>query len=717
MELVKNEAITENGLHISMPVPGIIRVTDSNHRHSYMVSAKLRKSAPRVEGGRVVWGKVAIEPENHMALYLDGKLLCADYAGSRVKQVELTTEEQELLIAEGHSINNAEGDWAVEVLKVLNPGDAIYGLGDKTGYLNKRHYAYENWCTDDPAPHVDCFKSLYKSINFFIIAGSNGCCGILADNTFRTAFDFGKECDDYIRFAHADGALDYYMIPGRDIKEVLRKYTALTGESNLQQKWVYGYHQSHWGYLSAEEIREICDTMRANHIPFDAIHWDIDYMEGYRVFTFNSKRFADPKALCEYLKSIRVKPIAIIDPGVKKDDGYFVYDEGENNGYFAKNPDGSTYVGKVWPGAAVFPDFSNAEVRDWWGEKMKIMTDTGIRGIWNDMNEPANFTGQLPDDVQFAGGNHLEMHNVYGHLMAQATHEGLLKADGRRPFVLTRACCAGSQRYCSGWTGDNHSMWGHIQLSLVQMMNLGLSGMYNTGSDVGGFGSDCTPELLVRWTQAGCLSPFFRNHYAQGTRRQEPWAFGEETMALVRKAIGLRYHLLPYLYDLAHEDLPMLRPLILEYPTDKTCENICDQFLIGDKLLAAPIMTPGTFARSVYLPKGTWYDYYTGKRYTGGKYILVEAPMDHLPLFAKAGAVFPVSVGAPESIEDIQEIKLEVFPGNGTFTHYTDDGETMGYQSGELHALKITVKGHDVKQTVTQDGYAAPSELMVEFKA
>ena len=717
MELVKNEAITENGLHISMPVPGIIRVTDGNHRDSYMVSARLRKSAPKVEGERVVWGKVAIEPENHMALYLDGKLLCADYAGQRVKQVELTTEEQELLIAEGHSINNAEGDWSVEVLKALNPDDAIYGLGDKTGYLNKRHYAYENWCTDDPAPHVDCFKSLYKSINFFIIAGENGCCGILADNTYRTAFDFGKESGDYIRFAHADGALDYYMLPGKDIKEVLRKYVTLTGQSNLQQKWVYGYHQSHWGYLSADEIREISNTMRANHIPFDAIHWDIDYMEGYRVFTFNSKRFSDPKGLCEYLKSIRVKPIAIIDPGVKKDEGYFVYDEGEQNGYFARNPDGSTYVGKVWPGAAVFPDFSKAEVRSWWGEKMKIMTDVGIRGIWNDMNEPANFTGQLPDDVQFEGGNHLEMHNVYGHLMAQAIYDGLLKADGRRPFVLTRACCAGSQRYCSGWTGDNHSMWGHIQLSLVQMMNLGLSGMYNTGSDVGGFGSDCTPELLVRWTQAGCLSPFFRNHYAQGTRRQEPWAFGEETMALVRKAIGLRYHLLPYLYDLAHEDLPMLRPLILEYPTDKTCENICDQFLIGDKLLAAPIMTPGTFARSVYLPKGTWYDYYTGKRYTGGKYILVEAPMDHLPLFAKAGAVFPVSVGAPECIEDIQEIKLEVFPGNGSFTHYTDDGETMGYRSGELHALKITVKGHEVKQTVTMDGYAAPSELMVEFKA
>ena len=221
MELVKNEVIF-NGLHISMPVSGIIRITDGNHDGSYMVSAKLRKSAPKVEGCRLVWGKIAIEPENAMALYLDGKLICADYAGERIKHVELTTEEQELLIAEGHSIRNTEGDWAVEVLKALNPGDAIYGLGDKTGCLNKRHYAYENWCTDDPAPHVDCFQSLYKSINFFILSGENGCCGILADNTFRTAFDFGKENPDYLYFAHAGGALDYYMMPGRDIKEVLR---------------------------------------------------------------------------------------------------------------------------------------------------------------------------------------------------------------------------------------------------------------------------------------------------------------------------------------------------------------------------------------------------------------------------------------------------------------------------------------------------------------
>lgn len=719
MPMNKNEYITAAGLRISMPLPGVIRITDGGHKKSYTVSAKLRKIAPKADGGRLSWGAIALEPET-MSLYLDGKLLCADYTGPRTAYVSISAEEQALLAAEGHVPSEAlasDSAWPIEVCKTLGPKDAIYGLGDKTGFLDKRHYAYENWNTDDPAPHVDCFKSLYKSINFFIIAGENGCCGILADNSYRTRFDFGKENNTYLYFSHAGGALDYYMIPGKDLKQVLRRYHALTGTSRLQQKWVYGYHQSHWSYYTADEVRTVANTMRKNHLPIDAIHMDIDYMDGFRVFTFDPQRFADPKALTGDLAEKHIKAVTIIDPGVKQDPGYFMYDEGEEQGHFAKNPDGSTYVGAVWPGAAVFPDFSRPETRDWWAEKLKAITDTGVRGIWNDMNEPANFTGPLPDDVQFKDGSHLKMHNVYGHLMAQATYDGLLAADQRRPFVLTRACCAGSQRFCSGWTGDNHSLWDHIQLSMVQMMNLGLSGMNMVGSDVGGFGSDCTPELLIRWTQLGAVSPFFRNHYAKGTRPQEPYAFDEATMDACRKAIDLRYHLIPYLYDLAHEDLPMLRPLVLEYPDDPNCANLSDQFLLGDKLLAAPITAPGVTARAVYLPKGTWYDYYTGKRYTGGKYILAEAPLDRMPLFAKAGAILPVSVGKPQSTDEITEVALEVFPGNGSFTHYTDDGETMDYENGAIHALKITVRGHEVRQTVIQDGYAAPSELDVIFKA
>ena len=720
MPLQKNEYITASGLRVSMPIPGIVRVTDGGHKHSYMVSAKLRRIAPKADGERLIWGKIAIEPENDMALYYDGKLLFADYTGPRKALTSVSPEEQALLAAEGHVPSealNADDLWAVEVAKTLSPDAAIYGLGDKTGFLNKRFYAYENWNTDDPAPHVDCFKSLYKSINFFIVKSGAGCCGILADNTYRTRFDFGKENPGYFYFSHADGNLDYYLIPGKDLKEVLRKYLALTGAPKLQQKWVYGYHQSHWSYYTSGEVRAVASAMRTNRIPIDCIHMDIDYMDGFRVFTFEPKRFADFKNLTTELSAQHIKPVTIIDPGVKQDPGYFVYDEGEAQGHFAKNSDGSTYVGEVWPGAAVFPDFSQEKTRAWWGEKLKLMTDSGVRGIWNDMNEPANFTGQLPDDVRFQDGNHLAMHNVYGHLMNQATYDGMLAADGRRPFVLTRACCAGSQRYCSGWTGDNHSLWDHIQLSLVQMMNLGLSGMFMTGSDVGGFGSDCTPELLVRWTQAGALSPFFRNHYAKGTRNQEPYAFDEATLNACRKAIDLRYHLIPYIYDLAHEDLPILRPLVLEYPDDPNVANISDEFLLGENLLAAPVINSGTTARAVYLPKGTWYDYYTGKRYTGGKYILADAPMDHLPLFAKAGAVIPVSVGNPQSTDEINEVALEVFPGSGRFTHYSDDGETMDYAEGKLHALKVTVKGRNVTQAVVKDGFEAPAELAVVFKA
>lgn len=720
MEIKHNEAITTGGLRVSMPIPGIVRVTDGNHKGSYMVSAKARKSPPKVTGDRLIWGKIAVEPENGMALYYDGGLLCLDYPGPRRPRTSLSPEEVEQLRSEGHLppqfMPNADV-WPVEVVKSLAPDAVVYGLGDKTGFLNKRHYAYENWNSDDPSPHCDNFQSLYKSINFFMVYSENGCLGILTDNSYRTRFDFGKEQEDYYFWSHAGGALDYYMIPGKNPKEVLKRYLALTGKSSLQQKWVYGFHQSRWSYFTEREVLDTVNTMRKNKLPLDAIHMDIDYMEGFRVFTFDHNRFPNPKGLTEKLAAQNVKPVTIIDPGVKIDSGYFVYDEGIEQGHFAKNPDGTVYEGEVWPGPAVFPDFTQEKTRRWWGDKLKTMTDVGIRGIWNDMNEPANFTGQLPDDVRFSTGSHDEIHNVYGHLMAEATYDGLRKADNRRPFVLTRACCAGSQRFCSGWTGDNHSLWAHMQLSLTQMMNLGLSGMYMVGSDVGGFGSDITPELLIRWFQLGAISPFFRDHYAKGTRNQEPYAFDRATMDACREALNLRYHLLPYLYDLAHEDMPILRPLVLEFPEDPMCRELTDQCMLGDRLLAAPVMTPGVAARAVYLPKGVWFDYYTGKRYSGGRYVLAEAPLDRMPLFARGGAVIPVSVGKPQSVEDIREVVLEVFPGNGRFVHYMDDGETMAYLDGELRALQVSVRGRRTQQKIIAAGYPGPESLRIQWMA
>lgn len=720
MQIKHNEAITAAGLRVSMPLPGIVRVTDGNHKGSYMVSARLRRSAPHVEGCRLRWGKVAIEPENGMALYYDGKLLCADYPEARQPRTSISPMELEQLKKEGHLPKQylpGSEVWPVEVVKALSPDAVIYGLGDKTGFLNKRHYAYENWNSDDPAPHCDNFTALYKSINFFMVYSDNGCVGILSDNSYRARFDFGKEQAAYFFWSHAGGALDYYMIPGKTPKDVLLRYQALTGQNQLHQKWVYGFHQSHWSYYTQQEVLDVVSAMREHHLPMDAVHMDIDYMQGFRVFTFDQKRFPDPRALTQKLSRQKVKAISIIDPGVKIDPGYFMYDEGIAQGYFAKNPDQSVYEGAVWPGPAVFPDFTQEEVRQWWGRKIALLTDAGIRGIWNDMNEPANFTGQIPEDVSFAAGKHEEIHNVYGHLMAEATYDGLLNADGRRPFVLTRACCAGSQRYCAGWTGDNHSLWQHLQLSLTQMMNLGLSGMNMVGSDVGGFGSDATPELLIRWNQLGAISPFYRNHYSKGTRNQEFYAFDAATMDACRKALDLRYHLLPYIYDLAHEALPILRPLVLEYPEDPVCRELTDQCMLGDRLLAAPVMTPGVTARAVYLPKGVWYDYYTGKRYSGGKYILADAPIDRMPLFAKAGAAIPAAVGTPQSTEEITEVMLEVFPGNGRYVHYMDDGETLAYRNGQLRKIQITVRGHHVEQAVISDGYPGPNALDVLMRA
>lgn len=719
MQIMNKEILLSSGLHVSMPLPGVIRVTDGNNPKSYAVCAKFRPKEPKLDGDSLVWGNISLEPEKNMALYLDGKCLCRDFEGTLLHGEPMSREELETLKGEGHlsdeDVRRLANRWSVEVVKALGPNDAIYGLGDKTGFLNKRHYAYENWNIDDPKPHCDNYRSLYKSIPFFIIMAEHGCCGILADNTYRTRFDFGKECADYLYWSHEDGALDYYMIPGKDIKQVLKKYYALTGGNPLQQKWLYGFHQSRWSYESQQEVLEVARNFRSNDLPLDAIHLDIDYMDGYRVFTKDQKRFPDMEAMHKALAEKGIHTVAIVDPGVKLEQGYGVYDEGAKKGYFAKNPDGSVYEGAVWPGAAVFPDYSKLQVRKWWGEKIACLMENGIGGIWNDMNEPANFTGQLPDNVQFSEGDHLRIHNVYGHLMAQATYEGMRKAGNLRPFVLTRACYAGSQRYCGGWTGDNHSLWAHLQLSMTQMMNLGLSGFNFVGADVGGFGSDTTPELLVRWMQLGALSPFYRNHSAKGTMPQEPYRFDKKTLDACREALRLRYRLLPYIYDLAHEELPILRPLIMEFPNDSMCRDLSDQFMLGAWLMAAPILTPGVTARAVYLPKGSWYDFYTGKRYSGGRYILADAPYDRIPLFARAGAAIPVSACDVQCTDDIDDIALWVYSGRGSFVHYTDDGKTMDYEKGCVHKLKITVTGKKVTQRVMFDGFNGPQALPVKI--
>ncbi len=671
------------------------------------------KSEIDKEKQEILAGNIRIKAwENQkLDIFYQGVLVLSDVERTG-QETGIAEEDTELAKLEGHAGGSDEAGYASAIVKKLGKEDAVYGLGDKPGCLNRRGYVYVNWNTDNPAPHVDSFKSLYKSIPFFMVLGENYCYGIFADNTYKTTFDFGFESSEYYVVSHEKGFLDYYFFPGEKPSDVVKKYTGLTGTTPLFQRWIYGSHQSRWGYCSQDEILGIAEAFEKNEIPCDVIHMDIDYMDGYRVFTFDKERFPDTKALSETLADKGIKLISIIDPGVKKDEAYFMYREGMEMDAFAHDAQGAVYENAVWPGTSVFPDFSREDVRKWWGEKTKILLDHGIRGIWNDMNEPASFRGPLPDDVKFAAGAHDEIHNIYGHLMAKATYEGLLEHDnGRRPFVLTRAAYAGSQKYCGGWTGDNHSIWSHLTLSLEQICNLSLCGMAMCGSDIGGFGSDVTPELLVRFYQAAVFAPFFRNHSAVGTRRQEPWLFDEKTRDAVRKTVRLRYRFIPYIYDLAREcertGEPIVRPLVYEYPHDKMVRNICDEYLLGKFVLVAPVTVPGKFAREVYLPEGEWYDYETNEKYTGGKYILADAPLDKVPVFIRAGAILPVAEGNIQSTEDItsENTRILTYPGQGTFIHYEDDNETLAYREGSYNAMEYTLNGEKLEKKVIHKGY------------
>lgn len=644
----------------------------------------------------------------------EGMPLSLAYRGERKAGAGLDEASKELLSKEGHGILDRSADYPVQELRALDEKDCIYGLGDKTGVLNKRNYEYVMWNSDIPDPHEDNFKSLYKSIPFFILLKEKTCCGFFFDNHNKTFFDLGKECPDYCLFGAMEGNLDYYFIGGADMKEVVGNYTYLTGRAPMQQLWTLGFHQSRWGYRSEKEIRGIAENFKKYELPCDCIHFDIDYMDHYKVFTWNQDTYEDGRKVISDFRDMGIKAVTIIDPGVKLEKDYYVYEEGVKEGFFAKTPEGEVYVNEVWPGDAVFPDFGDPKVRRWWGEKQKYLIDLGVAGVWNDMNEPASFRGPLPDDVVFTDEDrpapHKEMHNIYGHNMAKATYEGWKAYSGKRPFVITRACYSGSQKYTTAWTGDNHSIWSHIRMAIPQLCNLGLSGMSFVGTDVGGFGSDCTPELFARWIQVGCFSPLFRDHCAVGCRVQEPWQFGDEVLAISRKYMNLRYELLPYIYDLMCEcertGLPMMRPLVLEYPEDVNVRNKNDEFLLGDRILVSPVVEQGATEKLAYLPEGIWYDYWTGEALEGGKSHIRKAPLDVCPIFVKAGAVipkYPVRSHVGEDKDDL--LILEAYPGEGTYTHYQDNGQDFAYRQGEYNEYRLVNRDGEVKVEKLHDGY------------
>lgn len=599
----------------------------------------------------------------------------------------------------------------------LQEEGVIFGLGETTGYLNKRGDRYTMWNSDILDPHVPDMESLYQSIPFLIHHSEQGSLGLFIDHPGRMSIDM-RESSDYYDVETINGEIDLYVISGKDLREIVTSYTDLTGRMQMPPLWSLGYHQSRFSYMNQEEVLELARTFRSKQIPCDVIHLDIHYMDNYKVFSFDPEQFPDPHGMMKELRQMGFRIVPIVDPGVRIEEGYTVYEEGLAEGHFCQFPEGELYSGNVWPGPSVFPDFTEERTREWWGALHRFYVEHGISGIWNDMNEPSVFNSPTKTmDEQVLHGNdgqpktHGELHNIYGMLMCKSTKEGLDKLlHGERSFVLTRAGYAGVQRYAAVWTGDNRSYWQHMEMFMAMGMNLGLSGIAFCGADVGGFMHHASGELLIRWTQLGAFTPFFRNHSAIETRKQEPWTFDEQVEEICRKFIELRYSLLPYMYSLFHEavrnGLPVMRPLVLEYPNDRRTFNLSDQYLLGSQLLVAPICRPGAEHRAVYLPEGVWYDFWTGAKYEGGRHHLAHASLESIPLFVKAGSIIPMTSGLQHTEGAIwSNLNLHIYgrgiggehqrPITGEYTLYEDDGNSNAYQTGEFSRLKVRFQEGD----------------------
>ncbi|WP_100406149.1 glycoside hydrolase family 31 protein [Bacillus solitudinis] len=594
------------------------------------------------------------------------------------------------------------------VFRETTDDEAFYGFGEQTGLeLNKRGKSMGMWNTDNYAYSKES-KYVYVSIPFFMGLKDEKAYGIFFDNTHRSYYEMASESDDYYYFYADGGQLNYYFIYGPEISDVVDQYTEITGKYYLPAEWTMGLHQSKWEY-TADEIVEVAQTYRDKNIPLDVMHFDIDYMQEYRLFTWTE----DYKQALDKLKSMEgFHAIAINDPAVKKEEGYFMYDEGTENDYWAKNADGTPFVGPVWPGDSMFPDFSKEEVRDWWADKHSILFDAGIDGIWNDMNEPAVFEAEsywtMPLDAYFGTEDnkilHEEYHNLFGHDEAEATYKAFeMHKPDERPFVLTRDMYAGSQRYSALWTGDNVSNWEHLEMTLPMNMNIGLSGVPMVGGDIGGFAGRPNGELFARWIQIGAFSPFARIHYDSDSKAdfkqgQEPWAFGPEVEDISRKYIEMRYQLMPYLYNAMQEATetgkPVQQPLVYHFQDDENTYDIHKQFMFGDSIMVAPVLEEGATSVEAYLPKGeTWIDFWTGEEYEGNQTITVQAELDHLPIFVKQDSIIPTrEVQQYTGEKPLENLVLDTYlDDQATYSFYEDDANSQDYKNGEYNVTNFTV--------------------------
>jgi alpha-glucosidase len=642
---------------------------------------------------------------------------------------------------------------AFRVSKTMPMDEHYFGLGDKTGPLDRRNQAFSLWNTD-AYRFQESTDPIYKAIPFFTTFRAGRAMGVLFDNTWRSSFDFGKTEPGVYSFGAVDGPLNYYLVYGPSPRQVLESYAWLTGKPPLPPLWVLGFQQSRYTYYPQSRVLEIADRLRADRIPADAIYLDIDFQDKKFPFTIDCKKFPDFSGMLAQLKAKNFHVVTITDLHIADapQQKYLPYDSGMAADQFVKNPDGSVYVGEVWPGPSVFPDFTRQQTRAWYGGLYRDFYQQGVSGFWDDMNEPSIFhtvSGTMPLDVVHRidepgfvkrAASHAEIHNVYGMQNARATFEGLKKLNpDLRPMVLTRASYAGGQRYGATWTGDNSSTWNHLRLTTPMLENLGLSGFGLSGADVGGFAGTASVELLTKWMEVAAFQPIDRDHTETGTGDQEPWVGGAEQEAIRRHFIEERYRLMPYLYQLADESsrtgLPMLRPLFLEFPNATADGHPIDvdpgaaaEFMLGPDLLIAP--SPYPEAPDVYtieFPSHDWYDYWTGVKLPPAVAadtslqvvsppplsIQVQPELATLPVYVRGGSILPMEplVQSTSEIPD-GPLTLRVYTGDSCSGDlYLDDGESYAFEHGDslrMHfSCKVTPDGLELSIGAHQGRYAA----------
>lgn len=587
-------------------------------------------------------------------------------------------------------------------------GTSLYGGGEVTGPLLRNGQSIKLWNTDSGAYSVDNGKRLYQSHPWVMGVRPDGTSfGILFDTPYKAEL---TTTDERINFETEGELFRIFVIDRESPQAVIKGLAELIGTMPMVPRWALGYQQCRFSYTPASRVIEVADTFRIKRIPCDVMWMDIDYMDGYRIFTFNPQTFPDPAALNRDLHIRGFHSAWMIDPGAKVDSTYFVYKSGTANDVWVKTAQGKEFHGDAWPGACAFPDFTQPKTVRWWADLYKDFLDKGVDGVWNDVNEPQisnTPTGTMPEDNKHLGGDkipagpHLKYHNVYGYLMVKASREGIMKARPQnRPFILTRSNFLGGQRFAATWTGDNASWESHMTMSVPMILTLGLSGQPFSGADVGGFLLNPDADLFGRWMALGAFYPFSRGHACAGTINKEPWAFGQKVEDVSRMALERRYVLLPYYYTLLHEasetGMPIMRPVFFADPKDTLLRAEEQAFLIGENLLVVP-----EWAKNPALPKGIWRN-------------LSLIPGDdkdsyQAKLKIRGGAIIPTG----KIIQNTNEKSLDPLTllvcldekGEAHGTLYWDEGDNWSFKDGNYsfqHFTAIRTADNKVQVKITQ---------------